>query len=70
MEMNKKILSIFFLLFILASIAFAYSYFNQKNTDEKHYDNSTEKVSDGDIVSEIDDMFLEENNEVEIGEMI
>jgi CHASE3 domain sensor protein len=68
--MNKKIVSIFFLLIILTSIAFAYSYFNQKNTEENQYDSSAKLVNDADVASEIDDIFLEEDAEVEIGEMV
>jgi CHASE3 domain sensor protein len=68
--MNKKIIPIFFLLIILASIAFAYSYFNQKSTEENQYSSSPETVYDSDVTSEIDDTFMEEDDEVEIGEMV
>jgi len=68
--MNKKIISIFFLLIILVSIAVAYNYFSQKSSDENQYSSSPNTVTDSDVAGEIDNSFLEENNEVEIGEMV
>jgi CHASE3 domain sensor protein len=68
--MDKKIISIFFLLIIFVSIAVAYSYFNQSITKEKQYDGSIETIDEEDIVNEIDNIFLEEDDEIEIGEMI
>jgi peptidoglycan hydrolase CwlO-like protein len=68
--MNKKIISILFLLIIFVSIAFAYSYLNQKETDQGQYDNSSKNVNDEDLSNEIDDMFIDENDELEIGEII
>jgi len=68
--MNKKIISIFFLLIILVSIALVYSYFSQKSTDENQYSSSPETLADSDIAGEIDNAFLAEDDEVEIGEMV
>jgi len=68
--MNKKIISLFFLLVLMVSIAFTYIYFNQIETDERQYDSSGKTVSDEDIANEIDDMFIEEDDEIEIGEMV
>ncbi|MDH7517540.1 MAG: hypothetical protein QHH19_04270 [Candidatus Thermoplasmatota archaeon] len=68
--MNKKIVSILFLLIVFVSVALAYIYFNQAATDEKGYSGSSKDVSDEDLANEIDDIFLDEDSEVEIGEMI
>ncbi|MCK4332936.1 MAG: hypothetical protein KAV40_05090 [Thermoplasmatales archaeon] len=68
--MDKKIISIFFLLIIFVSIAVTYSYFNQSITKEKQYDSSIETIDEEDIVNEIDNIFIEEDDEIEIGEMI
>jgi CHASE3 domain sensor protein len=67
---NKKIISIFFLLIILVSIALVYSYFSQNSTDENQYSSSPNTVTDSDVASEIDNAFLAEDDEVEIGEMV
>ncbi len=68
--MNKKIISIFFLLIIMVSMVFAYSYFTQPTTEEKPYDYSIDSINDKDISDEIDDLLIDENYEVEIGEMV
>jgi type II secretory pathway component PulC len=68
--MNKKIISIFFLLIIFASIALAYNYFSQESTEETQYDSTDKNVNDSDVADEIDDSFVEEDDEVEIGEMV
>ncbi len=68
--MNKKIISLFLLLILMVSITFAYIFINQSKTDGNQYDSSGKNVSDEDVANEIDDMFLEEDDEVEIGEII
>ncbi len=68
--MDKKLISIFFLFIILVSVMVMYSYFNQSTTEEKQYDGSTETINDEDIVNEIDEIFLGEDDEIEIGEMV
>ena len=69
--MNKKIMSIFFLLIVMVSIVFAYSYYTQTSTEEKPYDySSMDSFDDKDISDEIDKLLIEEDYEVEIGEMI
>ena len=55
---------------IIASIALAYNYFNQNSTDEKQYDSSNKTVNDSDVAGQVDDTFIEEDGEVEIGEMV
>jgi regulatory protein YycI of two-component signal transduction system YycFG len=68
--MNKKIASLFFLLIIFVSVALTYVYFNQPAVDEQKYDGSSKDVSDEDLADEIDDTFLDEDDEIEIGEMV
>ena len=68
--MDKKIISIFFLLIIFISIAVTYIYFSDLTTEETQYDGSIETITEGDIANEIDNLLLEEDDEVEIGEMI
>jgi CHASE3 domain sensor protein len=68
--MNKKIISIFFLLIVMVSIASAYVYFNQNETNENQYESSGKNINNEDVANEIDDLFIDENDEVEIGEMV
>jgi len=68
--MNKKIISITFLLIIVVSIAIVYSYYNSTDTSEKQFDSSIETIDDNVVTEEIDNTFLEEDEEIEIGEMI
>ena len=68
--MNKKIISIFFLLIIMVTITIAYSYFTQPTIEEKPYDKSIESVDDRDISNEIDKLLIDEDYELEIGEMV
>jgi len=68
--MNKKITPILLLLIVFVSVTLAYVYFNQPATDEQKYDSSAKDVSDEDLSDEIDDIFLDEDDEIEIGEMV
>jgi hypothetical protein len=68
--MNKKIIVIFFLLVIMVSIVFTYSYFKQPTNEEKPYDYSIYSVDDKDISDEINNLLIDEDYEVEIGEMV
>jgi hypothetical protein len=68
-KMNKKIILFFFLLIILIAITFTYSYFKQSTTEEEYYDYSMGSVDDSDIFDEIDNLLIDEDYEVEIGEM-
>jgi hypothetical protein len=68
--MNKKILSLLFLLILLVSITISYAYFNQPTTEKKPYDYSNDSVNDTDIRNEIDNSLLDEDYNVESGEMI
>jgi len=68
--MNKKIISIIYLLIIMVSITLSYIYFSQQETDKNQYDSSGKTVNDTDLENEIDNMFLEEDDEIEIGEIV
>ena len=54
----------------MVSLVFAYSYFTQPTTEEKPYGYSIYSVNDKEISDEIDNLVLDENYEVEIGEMV
>ena len=68
--MKKKIISIFFLLIIFVSIALGYSYLIKTSTDEKQYDSPIETITEENVAEEIDNLFVEEDDEIEIGEMV
>jgi len=67
--MNKKIVSIFFLLVIFVSITFVYSYYTSNN-NEQQYNSPIQKIDENDISEEIDETFIDEDDEIEIGEMV
>ena len=68
--MNKKIITVLFLLIILVSITLVYNYYDKTSNDEKQYDSLTETISENDISDEIENSFIEEDDEIEIGDMI
>ena len=68
--MNKKIISITFLLIILLSIALVYNFYNKTSPDEEKYDSPIETIDENNVSDEIDETFLEEDDEIEIGEMV
>jgi hypothetical protein len=68
--MNKKIISIIFLLIILVSITFVYNSIDINSTDKDQYNSPVEPIDENNILEEIDNSFIEEDNEIEIGEMI
>jgi len=68
--MNKKIISITFLLIILLSIALVYNFYNKTSPDEEKYVSPIETIDENNVSDEIDETFLEEDNEIEIGEMV
>jgi len=70
-DMDKKILSIFFLLIIVISATVLFVTFNQSSSQEyEQSDYPAENLSDEDISNEIDDEFLSEDDEINIGEMV
>jgi len=68
--MNKKIISILFLLIIFFSMALVYSYLNKTSSDEKQFDSTVGTITDENVAEEIDNLFIEEDDEIEIGEMV
>jgi hypothetical protein len=70
--MDKKIISIFFLLIIVIAATVTYVAYNQISLEEKQQDYvpTDGDVTAEDIYDEIDDAFLSEDDEIEIGEMV
>lgn len=70
--MDKKILSVFVLLFVVIAATATYITYNMLSSDEKYEDNDSSEdiVTDEDISNELDDVFISEDDEVEIGEMV
>lgn len=69
--MDKKILSIFLLLIIVISATVLFVTLKQSTSQEDQQEYSpAEDLSDENISNEIDDVFLSEDDEVEIGEMV
>ena len=67
--MNKKILSLFFLLIILVSATISYAYFNRSTHSEDHTDTGDD-IDNDTLNEEIDATLLDENEDIEIGDMI
>jgi hypothetical protein len=67
--MNKKILSLFFLLIVLVSVTVAYAYFNQSTHSEDHKDTGDD-IDNDTLNEEIDATLLDEDEDIEIGDMI
>ena len=69
--MDKKTLSIFLLLMIVISATVLFVTFKQSTSQEDQQDYPpAEYLTDEDISNEIDDAFLSEDDEIDIGEMI
>jgi CHASE3 domain sensor protein len=68
--MNKKIISLLFLLILLVSVTVSYAYFSQPSTSDNHQTDTNGVIDDNTVSSEIDATFLEESQGVEIGDMI
>jgi len=69
--MDKKIITIFFLLIIVLSIAITFTTIKQSSTQDDIEDyGSGEEITDEDLYDELNDLFLSEDDEVEIGDMI
>ena len=70
--MDKKIISICFLLIIVISVTITYIAFNQSSSVENLQNNIPVggDVNNEDISDEIDDFFISEDDEIEIGEMV
>ncbi len=69
--MNKKIISTFVLLLILISATLVFFTFNQSESDGKSEDYTPiDDFTDDDLSNEIDDYFISEDDDVDIGDMI
>jgi len=69
-NMNKKILSLLFLLILLVSVTVSYAYFNQPTTQDNHQINSGSDINLDTLTAEINSTLLDENQGIEIGDMI
>jgi hypothetical protein len=68
--MNKKILSLLFLLLLLVSATISYAFFIQPAPRDSYQTDLDDDIDTDTFLSEIDSTFLDENQEIEIGEMI
>ncbi len=68
--MNKKIVSLLFLLILLVSVTVSYAYFNRPTTTNNFQTDTGGDITEDTLVSEINSTFLEENQGIEIGDMI
>jgi hypothetical protein len=68
--MNKKILSLLFLLIILVSVTVSYAYFSQPAMTDDYPNNTGDDVDEDTLTSEIDSTLLDEDQGVEIGDII
>ncbi len=68
--MNKKILSLLFLLILLVSVTVSYAYFSQPAADGGNQTNIDGTIDDSTMSSEIDSTLLDEGQGVEIGDII
>jgi hypothetical protein len=68
--MDKKIISLSIILIIFLTIAVTIIYLNQQSESENQYGDNIETIDEEDIENEFNDFFLDEDDEVEIGEMI
>jgi predicted ribosomally synthesized peptide with SipW-like signal peptide len=68
--MNKKIISLLFLLVLLVSVTVSYAYFSQPSTTNNHQTTTDGNLDDDTVTSEIDSTLLDENEGVEIGDII
>jgi len=64
--MDKKIISICFLLIVVIAVTVTYVVSNQPSSEENHQN----YVPDEDIFGEIDGSFISEDDEIDIGEMV
>lgn len=69
-NMNKKIISLLFLLIVMISVTLSYAYFNQQTSSDDNQTGSNGDVNQNTLTTEIDSLFLDENQNIEIGDMI
>ena len=69
--MDKKIVLLSFLLIVLVAITASYVYFYETADDkEAHGGSQLDIVTDDELFKEINDIFLDEEDEIDIGEMV
>lgn len=70
--MDKKIISLCFLLIIVIAVTVTYITSDQLSSeeDQQNYVPAYDDVADEDINDEINDIFISEDDEIEIGEMV
>ena len=70
--MDKKIISLCFLLIIVIAVTVTYITSDQLSSeeDQQNYVPAYDDVADEDITDEINDIFISEDDEIEIGEMV
>ena len=68
--MNKKIISLAVLLVLLISMAATYVVINQPSAENEDLGIPDYKISDDDVESEVGSSFLEEDDEVDIGDIL
>ena len=70
--MDIKIISLCFLLIVVIAVTVTYITSNQLSSeeDQQNYVPAYDDVADEDINDEINDIFISEDDEIEIGEMV
>jgi hypothetical protein len=68
--MNKKIISLLFLLILLVAATITYAFVNQPTIGNQHPIGTSTLVNENTLTKEIDGTFLDENASIDIGEMI
>ncbi len=64
------ILGLLFILFMAITITYLASYYLSPDRNQQSYLPTDGEVDDEDIASEINDVFISDEDEIEIGEMI
>lgn len=67
--MNKTIIALFSLILVLGSVFVLYSYLSQPTETEQQYDGNG-SVSDDEILTELDDVFVSEDDDIELGDIV
>jgi peptidoglycan hydrolase CwlO-like protein len=68
--MNKKILAVLFLLLIVVSVTVSYRVLNQPVAQNNQSTGSSGTITQDDMAVEINNIFINETQEIEIGEMV
>lgn len=68
--MNKKILAVLFLLLIVVSATVSYRVLNQPVAQNNQSNGSSGIITQDDMSGEINNIFINETQEIEIGEMV